>query len=192
MIDAASERLSPMTSQAVFRVLLDTLARPGTVRRLPQLPHPGPGPGIVPLALAVIGSTVAVVGDPSWQERICRATGATGADVAEAALVAVCGRPGAATVSRLRRGSAAAPEDGAKAGLACRGLAEGAPGEVTLELSGPGVAGRIRLGVGGVGPEVFDALRDANALFPAGVDVWLVDDGGNVAGLPRSTHVAVI
>jgi alpha-D-ribose 1-methylphosphonate 5-triphosphate synthase subunit PhnH len=189
MIDVASERLSPMTSQAVFRVLLDTLARPGTVRRLPV---PGPGPGIVPLALAVIGSAVAVVGDPSWQARICRATGAAEADVAEASLVAVYRQPDAATVSRLRRGSAGTPEQGAKAGLACRGLAEGGPGELSLELSGPGVPGRVRLGVDGIGRGVFDALRDANAMFPAGVDVWLVDDGGNVAGLPRSTHLAVI
>jgi alpha-D-ribose 1-methylphosphonate 5-triphosphate synthase subunit PhnH len=35
---------------------------------------------------------------------------------------------------------------------------------------------------------VFDALREANALFPAGIDVWLVDDRGQLAGLPRSVR----
>jgi alpha-D-ribose 1-methylphosphonate 5-triphosphate synthase subunit PhnH len=192
---AESDRLGPLTSQAVFRVLLETLARPGRGLELPAAaggPGNEPGPGIVPLALAVIGSKVAAVGAPSWQARICRATGASPADPAEASLVAIYGAADPELVSRLRRGSATAPEDGAKVGLACGALTEDGPGETTVELSGPGVPGRTRLGVDGVGREVFDALRAANAAFPAGVDVWLVDERGRVAGLPRSARQAVV
>jgi alpha-D-ribose 1-methylphosphonate 5-triphosphate synthase subunit PhnH len=181
----STDRLSPLTSQAVFRVLLHSLSRPG---RVFQLPTPDSGPGIVPLALAVIGSKIAVANNPDWQARICRATGASPADLAEASLVAIYAKADAETISRLRRGSAAAPEDGAKVGLACNALTEGAKGETTIELTGPGVKGRRLLGVDGVGREVFDALRAANAMFPAGVDVWLVDELGRVAGLPRSTR----
>jgi alpha-D-ribose 1-methylphosphonate 5-triphosphate synthase subunit PhnH len=188
----ASDRLTPLASQAVFRVLLQSLARPGGVLRLPTAGSARLGPGIVPLALAVIGTKVAVVGAPSWQARICRATGASEADISDAPLVAVYGPAEAAAISRLRRGSAAAPEDGAKVGLACSALTQGGPGEVTLELTGPGVPGRARLGVDGVGRAVFDALRAANSMFPAGVDVWLVDEHGRVTGLPRSTHQAVV
>jgi alpha-D-ribose 1-methylphosphonate 5-triphosphate synthase subunit PhnH len=202
-----SDRLSPLSSQAVFRVLLDSLARPGRIIQLPAsadghsanaagngalAPPAGVGPGIVPLALAVIGSKVAVVGAPSWQERICRATGASTADIAEASLVAIYGAADPAAIALLRRGHALAPEDGAKVGLGCAALTEGGNGEVTVELSGPGVPGRSRLGVNGVGRAVFDALRAANSRFPAGVDVWLVDQRGQVAGLPRSTRLAVI
>lgn len=196
---AVSDRLSPLASQAVFRVLLESLARPGRVLALPALgggpgvgAGRGVGPGIVPLALAVIGSKVAVAGAPSWQVRICRATGASAADLAEASLVAIYGAADPQAVARLRRGSAVTPEEGAKMGLACGSLTEGGPGETTLELSGPGVPGRTRLGVDGVGRDVFDALRAANAMFPAGVDVWLVDERGQVAGLPRSARQAVV
>jgi alpha-D-ribose 1-methylphosphonate 5-triphosphate synthase subunit PhnH len=185
-----SDRLSPLASQAVFRVLLQSLARPGRVFQLPAVGDAGPG--LVPLALAVIGSKVAVAGAPSWEERICRATGASLVGLEQASLVAVYGTAEAETVSRLRRGSAAAPEDGAKVGLACQALTEGGPGETTVELTGPGVKGRALLGVDGVGREVFDALRAANAMFPAGVDVWLVDERGRAAGLPRSVHQAVV
>jgi alpha-D-ribose 1-methylphosphonate 5-triphosphate synthase subunit PhnH len=197
----ASDRLSPLASQAVFRVLLESLARPGRVLALPAV-GAGAGPGIVPLALAVIGSKVAVAGEPWWQERICRATGAQPAGLEEADLVAIYGKAEAETISLLRLGSAAAPEDGAKVGLACGALLDGAltegatsrgdPLETTIELSGPGVPGRVRLGVDGVGREVFGALRAANAMFPAGVDVWLVDAHGRVAGLPRSARLAVV
>ncbi len=199
-ITPVPDRLSPLASAAVFRVLLQSLARPGSVLRLPA-PGSGPaaestqpGPGIVPLALAVIDATVAVVEGPSgrWQERICRATGASPAAIDDASLVAIYGSADPGTISRLRRGSAAAPEDGAKVGLACIALTEGGPGDVTLEISGPGVPGLARLGVDGVDREVFGALRAANSMFPAGVDVWLVDEHGQVAGLPRSAHQVVI
>ncbi len=211
-----SDRLSPLNSQAVFRVLLGSLCRPGRVFQLPAsaagqcVTAAGPdaaaaelesgvpvaglriGPGIVPLALAVIGSEVAVAGAPSWQERICRATGAVAADVGEASLVAIYGTADPQSISLLRRGSATAPEDGAKVGLGCRVLTEGGQGDVTVELSGPGVPGSARLGVDGVDRAVFDALRSANSTFPAGVDVWLVDERGQLAGLPRSARLAVV
>ncbi|MGH3259377.1 MAG: phosphonate C-P lyase system protein PhnH [Streptosporangiaceae bacterium] len=193
-MSTATDRLSPLTSQAVFRVLLESLARPGRVFQLPEKSDEV-GPGIVPLALAVIGSKVAVMGAPEWQTRICRATGAQPAGLEEASLVAIYGMAEAVTITRLRRGHAEAPEDGAKVGLACGALCAGNTGnkgETTIELTGPGVPGRTLLGVDGVGREVFDALRAANAMFPAGVDVWLVDERGRVAGLPRSARQAVV
>jgi alpha-D-ribose 1-methylphosphonate 5-triphosphate synthase subunit PhnH len=197
----AAQRLSPLTSQAVFRVLLGSLAQPGRVFQLPAVvawPESGPeaapmiGPGIVPLALAVIGSKVAVAGAPEWGARIFQATGASPADVFEAELVALYGSTDPAVITQLRRGSSDAPEDGAKVGLSCHTLIAGGPGEVTLELSGPGVPGRIRLGVNGISSEVFGALRAANAAFPAGVDVWLIDQRGQIVGLPRSANQVVV
>jgi alpha-D-ribose 1-methylphosphonate 5-triphosphate synthase subunit PhnH len=187
---AIAERLTPRASQAVFRVLLDSLAHPGQVLTLPE---PEAGPGIVPLALAVVGSRVAVLGDPVLQQAVCRATGAHPAAAEDASLVAICeAADAAAAIPCLRRGSALAPEDGAKVGLACRRLSADGSGEVTLELSGPGVPGQATLGVDGLGAAAFGALREANALFPAGIDVWLVDTSGQLAGLPRSARLVVV
>ncbi len=193
-------RLNPLTSQAVFRVLLASLAQPGRVFRLSATvagPETEPaiwaiGPGIVPLALAVIGSEIAVLGAPDWQARICKGTGSSPADIAQASLVALYRPTSPEMISQLRRGSSMAPEDGAKVGLGCDTLIPGGPGEVTLELSGPGVPGRTRLGVDGVSSDVFETLRDVNQTFPAGADVWLVDERGQVAGLPRSTCQVVV
>lgn len=182
-------RLGTGDSQASFRVLLDALSRPGEPR---DLPVPQAGPGIVPLALAVVGSPIAVMGDPGAQRQICLATGAEQVAIGEAALVAIYGKADAPLISSLRRGSALVPEGGAKAGLACGALIPAGGGEVTPEISGPGVPGRVRLGVDGVGPEVFLALAEANSAFPAGIDVWLTDDAGRVAGLPRSARLEVI
>jgi alpha-D-ribose 1-methylphosphonate 5-triphosphate synthase subunit PhnH len=181
----APERLDRFDSQRAFRVLLDTASRPGDVRRLPLARL---GAIVVPLALADVETTVAVLGAPSEQTRVLRATGATTAAVDEAELVACCGRTDAATIDRLRRGSTLAPEGGAKVGIDCHTLRPAAPGAVTLTLSGPGIDGTAVLGVDGVDRAVFYAVARADAGFPAGIDVWLVDGDGRVAGLPRSTR----
>jgi alpha-D-ribose 1-methylphosphonate 5-triphosphate synthase subunit PhnH len=192
-----AQRLSPLTSQAVFRVVLASLAQPGRIFQLPEVvTEPevgiGVGAGIIPLALAVIGAKVAIIGSPDWATRICQATGASLAEIAEASLAAIYGPAEPAMISKLRRGSAVAPENGAKVGLDCGTLIADGRGEVTLRCSGPGVPGRIRLGVDGVSSEIFDALREVNAAFPAGVDAWLVDQRGRIAGLPRSTRQVVV
>jgi alpha-D-ribose 1-methylphosphonate 5-triphosphate synthase subunit PhnH len=179
-------RLDALRSQAAFRVLLDAISRPGTIHRLPA-PWGG---AIVPLALAEVETTIAVVGDDDRAEQVRRATGATFAPLDEAELVACDGRQAAATVARLRRGSGLAPELGAKVGIDCRALRPDA-GEVTLALRGPGVPGRAGLGVDGVPPGFFRGLAAANRDAPAGIDVWLVDRDGWVAALPRTCHVEV-
>lgn len=180
-------RLDARRSQAVFRVLLATLSRPGQVERLPV---DGIGAAIVPLALAGVDSTFAVSDDPEWEARVREATGASPVPVAQAGLVALCGEARPEAVLALRRGSALAPEDGAKAGLDCTSL--GGTSGLTLELAGPGILGTTTLVVGGVDTPVFDALARANAAFPAGVDVWLIDGRGAVAAIPRSSTVQVV
>ena len=181
-------RLDRFESQATFRILLETLSRPGTLR---QLPVGGLGAAVVPLALADVETTIAVCGDESWAERIVRATGAAVAVVEQAELVACCGSTDAATLRRLARGTALAPELGAKVGIDCRRLHADAPGETTLTLTGPGVPGSTTLGVDGLGAEAVHAIRAANAAFPAGIDVWLIDRDGRIVGLPRTCRMEV-
>lgn len=183
---APIERLDAFASQATFRVLLEGISRPGSLHRL-DTPWGG---AVVPLALADVETTIAVVGDDSLAEQLLMATGATLVPLEEGELVAFAVSPTAATVGRLRQGSPLAPEGGAKVGVDCRRLTAGTA-EVTLTLRGPGVDGTTTLGVDGVAREVFAAFADANRAAPAGIDVWLVDDGGQVAALPRTCHLEV-
>ena len=184
----ARDRLDGRRSQEVFRVLLETLARPG---RVSQLPSAGLGASVVPLALAGVDSSFAVIGDTDWEQRVRAATGATAVEPESAPLVAVCGRCDGETIRRLRPGSALAPEEGAKVGIDCDELRPAGPGALTLVLSGPGVVGSVVLGVEGLDPGVVEARRELTSGFPAGIDVWLVDRSGRVAGIPRTTTVEV-
>ncbi len=192
MTATVGARLGARQSQAVFRVLLSTLAEPGRIGRLSL---EGLGAAVVPLSLAVVDSTFAVVGDDAQLGRVRLATGASAVSLPEAALVALCGAVEPESIARLRRGSALEPELGAKVGVDCERLVADSgrwsEAGVAIEFSGPGVAERTRLGVDGVAREVFVALQEANRAFPAGVDAWLVDREGQVVGIPRSSTLEV-
>jgi alpha-D-ribose 1-methylphosphonate 5-triphosphate synthase subunit PhnH len=181
--------LDHLASQAVFRVLLDTAARPGS---LAQLPVRGLGAAAIPLALADVETTVAVRGDDSLAQQIVWATGAALAPLEDAELVAFTDPDGVDTaLIRLCRGTALVPELGTKVGLACAQLHAGPGGDVGLRVSGPGVHGTTTLGVDGLARTVFDALNQANDHFPAGIDVWLVSADDRIAALPRSCRLEV-
>jgi alpha-D-ribose 1-methylphosphonate 5-triphosphate synthase subunit PhnH len=179
--------LTTFASQAAFRVLLDTLARPGRVGTI-DVPDGLPAPVVVPLALADATQRVAVAAADSgrWEAVLESATGCviTSPEVADL-VVALEGAATPELVAGLRRGSAEAPEDGGRLILGCTFLGAGCA--VARRLSGPGIDGTIELAVDGLGHDVFDAIVEANRQFPAGIDVWLVAGDGAIAGLPRST-----
>jgi alpha-D-ribose 1-methylphosphonate 5-triphosphate synthase subunit PhnH len=64
-------------------------------------------------------------------------------------------------------------------------------GSTVLRLQGPGVPDVRWVAVTGLALGVVEAFTEANAAFPAGIDVWLADRTGRVLGLPRSCTVTV-
>jgi alpha-D-ribose 1-methylphosphonate 5-triphosphate synthase subunit PhnH len=72
-------------------------------------------------------------------------------------------------------------------------LAEaGADGSgLLLAISGPGVESEHRLAVRGMDRRYPEALREVNELFPVGLDCCLLDPGGRLSCLPRSSRVEV-
>lgn len=199
---AADARLGHDASQAVFRALLDALARPGQPTRLPAGAAPGLPRALVPaLALADVDLPVAVLAadDVAWHDVVRTATGATAAPLPLAELVVSLRPPSPAEVGTLPRGTADRPEGGGRLVVACRALeAEpsasgsrtgGEPGRLRIEVMGPGVPGVRAFTVAGIEPDLVIALADANAGHPAGVDTWLVADDGTTVGLPRSARL---
>lgn len=194
MATVAELRLAGESSRQVFDVLLRTLAEPGTVRRLPDGVVPGVHPACV-LALALADVEVGVCVDDDADGELTRlvadATGATAVPT-HAAWVVVSTEPTPGLVDRCRRGSALAPEDGARVALAVDALHTGGGEDTVVRLRGPGVPGERVLGIEGLDPAVVDARAAACAAFPAGVDFWLVTADGEVAAISRSTRVEMV
>jgi len=194
--------LSTAHSQLVFRAVMEALARPGTVHRLPASGDAGgPPAALLPvLALADLGTSACVLaGEGEWADVVRAMTFAPPAGLAQARLVAALRPVTDEELAQLRTGTPAAPEDGALACLSVAGLRtlpeDGSPaGEDggdgrPLRLSGPGIAGTTGLLVTGLPPGFAAVRRELTSGFPAGADLLLVTSDGDLVGLPRTTLI---
>jgi alpha-D-ribose 1-methylphosphonate 5-triphosphate synthase subunit PhnH len=202
---ARAMRLRPRAAQDVFKVLLGTLARPGTIGAL-AVPS-GVPPALLPaLALADVETPATVLEeldepvhqegpasgevDPGWGEPLIATTGARRSAVSAAEIVVALRPATPGEVLSLQRGTAFAPEQGARLVLAVDGLHESA-GPLRLVLSGPGVRNERTVAVTGLDPAVLSAVREANADYPAGIDLHLVAADGALVSVPRSATVRI-
>lgn len=182
-----------LDSQAAFRSVMEALARPGTIRRLPtRLAPPAP----LPPGLAAIALTLADADAPIFLDAPLAAVPAvadwlrfhTGAPIVSdpkaAAFALIADAPGCRPLPDFALGDPAYPDRSTTLVLAVSRLETGAG----FVLEGPGIAGSTRLDAGPL-PGDFRARIAANgALFPCGVDCLLVA-GDAVAGLPRTTRI---
>lgn len=203
MTATASAPLSAAQSQLIFRAVLDALARPGTIRRLPAAARGAAGEGapaaLLPLlALADLTTPACVLADGGdWPEVVRAMTSAPAAELAQARLVAALRPVSGSELAALRAGTPTAPEDGALACLSVTGIRPapvtgapdgGADGRL-LRLAGPGIAGTRRLLVTGLPPGFAAVRRKLTGEFPAGADLLLITADGDLAGLPRTTRI---
>ena len=120
---ANAVRLNPFAAQRVFGLLLDSLARPGTLARL-EVP-PGVPPALLPaVALADVEVPLTILdGETGWAEPVYAVTGAPPAPLAGADMVVALQPLASAEVATLRRGTPDAPERGARLVMAVERLA---------------------------------------------------------------------
>ena len=195
--------LTPVESHEVFRSMLDSLSRPGTIAQLTALESVDVPRCIIPiLAIVDVETRFAVIDKIStahnWSALIGSATGAPPASLAESSWVVALSEPTRDNMEDLPRGSALAPERGCGLVVACASLSEGFDhGDVTQEstsiaLTGPGVDGQKIVTISGISNDFFETLCDLNGSFPAGVDAWMVDQSGQILALSRSTQISIL
>jgi alpha-D-ribose 1-methylphosphonate 5-triphosphate synthase subunit PhnH len=183
----------PRATQAVFRRLMEAMARPGEVRSLAlELTAPAPLGG----AAAALALTLLDYETPFWLDPPLAAapelrewfkfhTGAPlTADCAEAVFAFVADPARCPPFAAFAQGSLEYPDRSTTLVLQVDGFDRGEP----FELAGPGIAGTRRLRAAPL-PDDFRARLAANrALFPRGIDLVLASRDA-VAALPRSIRV---
>lgn len=190
-------------TQITFRVLLDVMARPGTVRALPVAARDAPGnPWLAAALITLLDHEVSLAVQPfagsDQIELFVRQRTAVARATAENAdfVVASADALDASLPMKLRQGTLAYPNDSAtlvilvpsldQAGSADQAGTDG----LLLALAGPGVPTGHTFRVAGLTPALFEA-RDEVAEYPRGIDLILIDPSGRVAALPRSTAIEV-
>ena len=195
--------LTSVESHDVFRSMLDSLSRPGTISQLTALESVDVPRCIIPLlAIVDVETRFAVIDNIStahnWSALIGSATGAPPASLAESSWVVALSEPTRDNMEDLPRGSALAPERGCGLVVGCALLSEGFDrGNTTQEstsiaLTGPGVDGQKIVTISGISNYFFESLCDLNGSFPAGVDVWMVDQCSQILALSRSTQISIL
>lgn len=197
----AACRFDALESQAVFKVALDAIARPGSIERLPEsITRRLPSVLAPLLVLADVETRVHVIDTTTfvWEEAVTSATGARTSSVVDADLIAVPfeARDQLASVFALASpGTAFSPESGTRVTIGVDDIRENGAGSlagVQLVLRGPGIDGERAVCIDGVTEGDVESWKRTNSRFPAGIDVWFTTDSGRVLGIPRSTHVDIV
>jgi alpha-D-ribose 1-methylphosphonate 5-triphosphate synthase subunit PhnH len=178
-------------AQAAFRALMDALARPGEIRRIPGVSAPSP---LLPATAAILRS-LADYETPVWLDaRFAEESAAadwirfhTGAPLAreaeQAVFAVVADAQDMPSFTAFAQGSAEYPDRSTTIIVQMDSFA----GE-TFTLAGPGIKTERIVTVGAL-PHDFPERWAANrALFPRGIDLVLVA-GEQVVAFPRTVNV---
>ncbi|MEO1199763.1 MAG: phosphonate C-P lyase system protein PhnH [Pseudomonadota bacterium] len=172
-------------SQARFRVLLQTLARPCQPQDLPGCATTWDSfQAIASVLIDHETSVVCLPDDPELAEWLAFRCDAVPTRLLEDADFVLAASPEAALpLSRFKLGSEAFPDRSATLVVGVDGMIpDGAL------MFGPGLEAPTRFGVTGQGADALLTERRAlEDLFPRGLDIFFLA-GGKVAGLPRSTR----
>lgn len=186
-------------TQAVFRTLLDTLSRPGTIgvieRVLPASQASGTHRSRAELAALAALLTLCDYSTPVWLAQPDPALASalrfhTGAplvdDMHEAAFVYVHDAAELPPLEQLSLGAAESPEHAATLLIRVDALTGGAP----VVLSGPGIERTVTISPAGLPEHFWRERAELAPLFPCGIDCYFVC-GNALIGLPRTTQAKV-
>jgi alpha-D-ribose 1-methylphosphonate 5-triphosphate synthase subunit PhnH len=180
-------------AQAVFRAIMDAMARPGTVQALPQLARP-PAPlsataGAVALSLCD-NDTPLWLDPPLQAEASVKAwlgfhTGAPLANTPADAHFALIANPKEmAALDGFSQGTQEYPDRSTTLILLVDDLASGP----SLLLEGPGIETTSMIAPPGMPRHFVEQWKQNNQRFPRGVDIILAAPG-SLACLPRTTRI---
>jgi alpha-D-ribose 1-methylphosphonate 5-triphosphate synthase subunit PhnH len=181
------------SSQAVFRSVMNAMARPGSVHRIAEtVKAPIMMPATAAVALALFDHDTSIWLDQDFSRETDMAswlrfqTGAPlTADAAQAAFALIAKGSALPDIETFAPGTPEYPDRSTTLVVQVDTLTQGPE----IALSGPGIHGTASLRAGTL-PQDFVVRMQANrALFPLGVDLLLVS-GNDFVALPRSTHVA--
>ncbi|MGO9412484.1 MAG: phosphonate C-P lyase system protein PhnH [Spirochaetia bacterium] len=190
-------------SQATFRVMLDCLSRPGNIRTVPARPYELAPAELCPPVLSLLKTVCdhrvsfsigSPASRPDWVAYLEMNLSTPFRQVNEAEYALFEGGTFDPDFSRLNRGTLEFPESSATAFICVQRLSDEKPSGVPsreLRVKGPGVRDLTVLSVTGLDARYLEERSEANRFYPLGIDLFLVDAEGRVAGIPRTSAVEV-
>jgi alpha-D-ribose 1-methylphosphonate 5-triphosphate synthase subunit PhnH len=184
-----------LCAQSTFRLVMDAMARPGTIQHLAATAG---APAPVMRGTAAIALTLFDHDTPVWLDRKMSATRDVGkwlrfhtgapvvADPSSCSFALIDEGGALPALDRFAFGTNEYPDRSTTLVVQVETLTRGP----AVELSGPGIDGMTILRAAVEPADLFERLAINKVLFPRGVDVVLVADDAVVA-IPRTTRCTV-
>ena len=183
-------------AQHHFRLLLDSMSRPGKINKLevgeifpPEgLNHAGALTGFALLNADVTCFAAGPTGDDTVLYFLVN-TGSQRAGIEEADYIFLPEKYYSTDLDKARIGTPKYPEDSATIVAAAEELStEPIEGAMRLTLKGPGVNGEAEVFVVGVEERLFEFVKEQNSEYPLGLDLIITDRRSQVLCIPRSNN----
>lgn len=182
-----------MAGQRAFKAVMDALARPGTIQRLPGEAQP---PTPLPQGLAEIALTLCDHDSPVWLDAELVSEKAVSDWLRFHTGATLMNEPGEADfafvvgalppLETFALGSDEYPDQSTTIVLALPSLTTGP----ALALRGPGVKESAIISPAGLGGDFLTQWAENREQFPRGIDLLLVGPEGLI-GLPRTTRISL-
>jgi alpha-D-ribose 1-methylphosphonate 5-triphosphate synthase subunit PhnH len=190
----AAPTLTPRAAreQQTFRVLLEAMARPGSINRLPLHTAGGDYASAISVIEALVDHEVTFAVEPPASdliEVILRQTGGRRASPGEAEYVLTNSVELSRVLGEVMAGNIEQPDKGATVACLVAHLGVEAGAGEPLAISGPGIDGRLVFWAEGFGADPRQVFAERNADPPLGVDLILLTSDGAVTCLPRYTRL---
>lgn len=186
----------------VYRILLQAMARPGTVgsirEQADQLPLPASADRTgLAIALTLLDGTIRFASRLKSEEALVTSirgqTMSRPVDPAGADYVFADGDLGEAEIrtiaGQLRRGTLPEPELGATLIVRVEELSEASIDQAMWIAAGPGIKEKVGFDTAGLSTVWFAERERLNAEYPLGIDLIAYDRHGHILALPRTTKI---
>ena len=185
-------------AQQHFRLLLDSMSRPGKINTFPAtdiLPPDGLNQAQALTGFALLNADVTyfIAGDNSDDiaAYLLVNTSSKLAEISVADYIFLPEGYGTDGLEEARIGIPTYPEDSATLIAAAALISENPhEGSFSIILKGPGVDGEAEVFVSGISAELLGFVKEQNAEYPLGMDVIITDRDNHILCIPRSNKFA--
>jgi alpha-D-ribose 1-methylphosphonate 5-triphosphate synthase subunit PhnH len=186
-------------AQQQFRLILDSMARPGKINTMPDmdiLPPAGINKASALVAFALLNTDVSfsVEGEESEEieSYIALNTTADRVSITEADFIFINGWTDTEIIAEAKTGTLSYPENSATFVIDTEAIEETAvEGSIMLTLKGPGIETQKEVYIKGINPDMLKAVLEQNLEFPLGIDLMLTDRSNRILCIPRSNQFLV-
>jgi alpha-D-ribose 1-methylphosphonate 5-triphosphate synthase subunit PhnH len=181
-------------AQQHFRLLLDSMSRPGKINTFPDadiFPPEGLNKAAALTGFALLNADATYFIAGANQDDIAGYflinTGSHQAEIPAADYIFLPEWYNTTVLDEARVGTPIYPEDSATFIAAAKFISD-QPFESSLALTlrGPGVNGEAIVFVEGVNTELLDFVQEQNSEYPLGIDLIIADNEGHILCIPRS------